>query len=241
MRSIKDIKINRLIEITDKIKQKYNNMISKYQGYLDKSESKEEDYVIIDFAMEDLMEKMYDNADYNDYEAIFLDSESATLPMPEGVINQCANILYKPKHLEILYDCYNVPLTLEESSTYSNVEQAIDDVRKNFDGKLSDSKPIRNKLSSINDSEESQDKKVYATCETQRTSTGFKHIVNLYVDDKLYKGVAIYMNRAWEAFDYQTALIDAIKKTNLFNKDEIYDLYKINSFENVIEEVKKRV
>lgn len=393
MRSVKDIKPDRLVEITNRIKSEFGGIISKYQSLLDKSESKEEDFVIIDFAMEDIMNEMYDKFDYDDYEAIFMDAEAALMPMPEGVVNQTANILFNPKHLEILTDCNPISgatFSLEESSLYPNVEEGIKEAREHVGEMFSveDSKKVRDKDTydyevhimlkepdenldkkvlndflfeyfglddedffgydsesgmiglatdkkritkdelkeaftkfikknvedasideaqsiidkakrlakelgldvkvlgrvqtnecvvdtfpedfdkmvklfsnhfdvydidkeferfkirekEISDSvEEASPKKVVATCETQKTRDGFKHIVRVIVDDKVYEGVVGYINRTWEAYDYQTALIKAIKEMKLFNEDEISDLYKLDSFESVIEEVKKRV
>ena len=324
MKSVKDIRPDRLQEITNRIKSEFGGIISKYQSLLDKSESKEEDFVIIDFAMEDLMNEMYDKFDYDDYEAIFMDAEAALMPMPEGVVNQTANILFNPKHLEILVDCNPISgatFSLEESSLYPNVEEGIKEAKEHVGEMFSieDSKKIRDKdtyeyevhitlrhpdenldKKALNDflfekfglddddffgydsefgmiglatdkkkitKEELKDafiefvkksvedkevkdsdevpneihKKVVATCETEKTRDGFKHIVKVIVDGKVYKGVVGYINRTWEAYDYQTALIKAIKEMKLFNEDEISDLYKLDSFESVIEEVKKRV
>ncbi len=150
MKSVKDIRSDRLVEICKKINSELGGIISKYQSLLDKSESKEEDFVIIDFAMEDLMNEMYDKFDYDDYEAIFMDAEAALMPMPEGVVNQTANILFNPKHLEILTDCNPISgatFSLEESSLYPNVEEGIKEAREHVGEMFSveDSKKVRDK------------------------------------------------------------------------------------------------
>lgn len=250
MRKIRanDIKIDRLKEISHKINSNLSDIISRYQSYLDKSESKEEDYVIIDFAMEKIMQRMCDDRRFteDEYEAIFMDSEAMMMPMPEGVVCQLANILFDAKHLDILQGCFMNSFTLEPSSFYEDVEEGIEVAREGHAKHFNDFKSKKNVKTKDSDTdEEESSKKVCATCESTRRRGCFEHTVRLYVNDRVFVGKNIYVNRTWEKYDFQNALIEAVKEYNdvfrVFSKKEIEDLYRLDSFKEVIEELKKRV
>lgn len=314
MKKIKDIGVKRMVEITNKIKSELGDIITKYQNLLNESKSKDEDYVILSYAMAKIMDEMYDNFDESDTSAIFEDSEAAHMPMPDAVVLQCANILFDPNQSDILYDFDSLELDIEDE-TGESVEEYIEELRGQSETEVNDSdeeiygyialsdevdedyvmpklreynlevENVRGnyifkgraedlvefiqdvlgvkagsvrqfKLAADNNfsrvkritdtevkdsEEENEPKKVIVSCETSRTRDGFKHIVKIDVDGKIYEGVVGYINRTWEAYDYQTALIKAVKQMNIFSEDEISDLYKLSSVEDVVEEIKKRV
>ena len=60
-----------------------------------------------------------------------------------------------------------------------------------------------------------------ATCTHRRAAYGFYHFCTLYKDDKrIARAQALYMNRTWEAWNYQTVVKMAVKKCNHLSDTE---------------------
>ena len=74
--------------------------------------------------------------------------------------------------------------------------------------------------------------KVECVCNFKSTRNGFKHYGDVYLNDSLYKcndkELKInYINRTWEAYEYQSLLfhmIEYLKKNKLVNKDDYEEL-----------------
>lgn len=50
-------------------------------------------------------------------------------------------------------------------------------------------------------------------CQTQNTNYGFRHLATLYYKDReLVEAKVCYYNRTWEAWNYQTVILEAINK-----------------------------
>lgn len=63
--------------------------------------------------------------------------------------------------------------------------------------------------------------KIEFVCEYKKTRRGFKHEAKLYIDGiEIDKTKVCYLNRTWESYEYQTALIKLIEKTKALNEHE---------------------
>lgn len=64
-------------------------------------------------------------------------------------------------------------------------------------------------------------------CDSVDTRDGFAHIVDLYQNNNdLSNARENYLNRTWECYIYQTAMIEAVKKAISERRDYLKDCYK---------------
>ena len=64
-----------------------------------------------------------------------------------------------------------------------------------------------------------------ATCQTQDTRYGFRHLASLYNNEyrTLATAKACYYNRTWECFNYESILQNLLSKTELLTEQEKKD------------------
>lgn len=64
-------------------------------------------------------------------------------------------------------------------------------------------------------------KRIKAVCESKSTKRGFKHEAKLYVDGNHVDTKSVhYLNRSWESYEFQDALLNLFSKTKALNPDE---------------------
>lgn len=64
-------------------------------------------------------------------------------------------------------------------------------------------------------------------CDSVRTRNGFAHVVSLFMNnDDLSHAREHYLNRTWECYRYQTAMLEAVKKAIAERQDYLKDCYK---------------
>ena len=85
----------------------------------------------------------------------------------------------------------------------------------------------------INDTYQSGN--VVATTETRHTPMKNYGYVNLTVNGNTYRGKQSWINRTWEVFFLQTALLDAIRKSGLVTDEQIDELRKYNNFQGTLD------
>lgn len=65
-------------------------------------------------------------------------------------------------------------------------------------------------------------------CEFKNTRNGFKHICNLFVNNRhVETAECIYYNRTWESYTYQTVMYRAIEKLILDRTNELENEFKM--------------
>jgi len=63
--------------------------------------------------------------------------------------------------------------------------------------------------------------KITVVARREKTRNGFKHVADLYIDGDLMDSTKVnYLNRTWESYDYQSALIRLIEKTTYLSDEE---------------------
>ena len=90
-------------------------------------------------------------------------------------------------------------------------------------------KPLKERISDTY-----QSGNVVATTETKHTSVKNYAYVNLTVNGKTYRGRQSWINRTWERFFKQTALLDAIRQYGL-SSEQIDKLRDYNSFQSTLD------
>lgn len=64
-------------------------------------------------------------------------------------------------------------------------------------------------------------------CDSVSTRNGFAHVVSLFMNnDDLSHAREHYLNRTWECYRYQTAMLEAVKKAISERRDRLKDYYK---------------
>lgn len=64
-------------------------------------------------------------------------------------------------------------------------------------------------------------KKIQAVAEWQKTASGFRHVATLFRNDiEIGKDKAVYYNRTWERYEYETVLMDLIEKNDVLTDAE---------------------
>lgn len=71
-------------------------------------------------------------------------------------------------------------------------------------------------------------------CESQNTRNGFKHVVSFVDKGYEYKATCYYLNRTWEKYSYQSAMIKAVNEALLRVKIRIeYELKERNGWKKI--------
>lgn len=77
------------------------------------------------------------------------------------------------------------------------------------------------------------------SCDSIGTRSGFAHIVTLYKDNnEISCGRANYINRTWESYRYQTAMINTVDSAISYRRDRLKYWYK---YDHKIPKVSRKI
>jgi hypothetical protein len=63
--------------------------------------------------------------------------------------------------------------------------------------------------------------KIEAVCDWKKTRNGFKHVATLMIDGRETDSAkCCYLNRTWEAYEYQSVLQELVRKSTSLSKEE---------------------
>ena len=58
-------------------------------------------------------------------------------------------------------------------------------------------------------------------CRSERTRNGFRHLASLLIDSiEIDKAKCCYLNRTWEAYEFQSVMLELVNKTKALNETE---------------------
>lgn len=63
--------------------------------------------------------------------------------------------------------------------------------------------------------------KIEVVCNAEKTRSGFRHLATLFINGiEETTGKCTYLNRTWEAYEFQSVLFNVVNKTSLSDKDK---------------------
>lgn len=103
---LNEIYPDRLVELADKVKKEHEDFVKEAEEKLEASTSKEEDFAILSVFWNKVLDKIFEEWDEADVDALVDDAEATFMPMPESVHKQFVSYIFEDKinNLNVLSD-----------------------------------------------------------------------------------------------------------------------------------------
>ena len=105
-KQLNEIYPDRLVALADKVKKEHEDFVKEAEEKLEASTSKEEDFAILSVFWNKVLDKIFEEWDEADVDALVDDAEATFMPMPESVHKQFVSYIFGDKinNLDVLSD-----------------------------------------------------------------------------------------------------------------------------------------